>query len=155
VDIRRGDYNAANYIGKWGLHDEMTKSHVKRGKGSENKTAFDLLRASLSGDVSAGEKFREHAAAFSGRRQLVWTRGLRELLSLGVEKSDAETANADEGAVEEIATIGPSDWSRVLRHDMRAAVLLAAEKGAESLAILLRELSFFDSRMKRCFAWRN
>ena len=42
LDLRDGSF-ANNYVAKWGLEDEMTKGHIKKGKAGE--TPFDLLRA--------------------------------------------------------------------------------------------------------------
>jgi hypothetical protein len=154
VDIRDGDY-AASYVGKWGLDCELTKSHVKRGVQG-GSTAWDLLRASADGNQEAGRKFQEHAEAFFNRRQLVWSKGLRKLLGLEAEKTDEELAQELTEAAVEIATIGRSDWRRVLRYDARATVLIVAEKdGSDGLRAFLHNLADFDSTRLRNQVWRN
>ena len=49
------------------------------------------------GDADALDLWHEWEAASKGRRQLVWSRGLRELLALGVEKTDEELAEEAAG----------------------------------------------------------
>ena len=43
VDVRNGTY-AAEYVSKWGLEEEVTKGHLKKGLNG-SLTPFDLLRA--------------------------------------------------------------------------------------------------------------
>ena len=35
IDLRDGSF-ASNYVAKWGLEDEMTKGHIKKGKAGGN-----------------------------------------------------------------------------------------------------------------------
>ena len=42
VDVRNGTY-AAEYVSKWGLEEEVTKGHLKKGLNG-SLTPFDLLR---------------------------------------------------------------------------------------------------------------
>jgi hypothetical protein len=161
IDIQDGHY-AAGYISKWGLDCELTKSHVKRGNG-DGLTPFDLLRVSaglLACDWmdcdAAGRTFQDFAEAFFGRHQLCWSRGLRQMLGLGQEKTDEELAQEKTEDASVIAIIDDFDWRRVRRYDMRAAVLIAAEEGgAAEVERLLRDLETFDSRKPQYRAWRN
>ena len=43
---------------------------------------FDLLRQYPESPELFGDLFREFADAFKGKRQLVWTKGLKELLAV-------------------------------------------------------------------------
>lgn len=97
-DFQDGTY-ADQYISKWGIEHEMTKGHVKKGK-DDGLTPFDLLRLSFEDtpikstyfDVLTGEKveqekkpselFKEFAYAFKGARQLMWSRGLKDIFGL-------------------------------------------------------------------------
>lgn len=91
---------ALQYITKWGLDDELTKGHIKKAiKGGE--TPFDFLRAVLldPGDKQAGALFVEFARVFKGKRQLIWSPGLKERFGLGhvsdevlAERLDDESA---------------------------------------------------------------
>lgn len=97
----------AEYAGKgdkelssWGFAHEVTWANIKSARGARY-TPFSLLVACDSADVGAAPLlFQEYADAFKGRRQLYWSKGLRDLLGLGVEVSDEDTANAhDEESV--------------------------------------------------------
>ena len=81
----------SQYLCKWGVEHEMTKGHTKQGKEG-GLTPFDLLRKSEYLDEPVhgrkpSEWFREFAIAFKGARQLVWSRGLKDLFGLR-DKSD-------------------------------------------------------------------
>ncbi len=128
---------AADYIAKmgleeakgWGFDSEMTKGHCKRAKDGE--TPLDLLRACLAdpSDHQAAALFREYAAAFKGKRQLVWSRGLRDRLSLDAAPSDEELAAACEEDALLLAELTSRQWRRVLRLDARGELLEIARHG--------------------------
>jgi hypothetical protein len=94
LDLKDGSY-AEDYISKWGLEEEMTKSHLKRGKlGS--LTPFDLLHLSIENeplydDVRPSKLFQEYALVFKGTRQLSWSKGLKSLLKIA-DVTDEEIA---------------------------------------------------------------
>lgn len=152
VDVRGGNH-AFDYVTKgsmtegkentvskgWGLDCEMTKGHIKKGR-KESRTPFDLLRDFKGGDKQAGALFVEYADAFKGKRQLNWSKGLKDRFSVE-EISDAELAERPE----ESATLGlelsREEWKAVLEHDARAELLSLYEQGGkfevlEALAIL-------------------
>ena len=91
LDIRDGSY-AEDYIAKWGIDNEMTKGHVKRGKSS-SLTPFDLLQKSFDDELYfhklPSKLFQEFVIAMKGARQLVWSRGLKDLVGLN-DKSDQD-----------------------------------------------------------------
>lgn len=125
---------AASYVAKmgredrsWGLDSEITKGHIKRAKDGE--TPFDFLRSCLvSDDLQARVLFREFAEAFKGKRQLVWSRGLRERFNLK-DRTDEELAAAQEEDAFLLATLTREDWQLVLRSDARAEILEVARHG--------------------------
>lgn len=130
---------AAAYVAKmgheegrgWGLDSEMTKGHIKRAKDGE--TPFDFLRACLAGDdPQARFLFREFAAAFKGKNQLRWTRGLRERFNL-VDRTDEELAAAHEEDAYLLSLIGRDDWKLILQRDARADLLEIAGHGSVDL----------------------
>lgn len=93
LDLRNGFY-ADQYVSKWGLEDELTKGHIKKGKNG-GYTPFDLLNLSIE-DIEIFEKkpsrlFQEFALSVKGSRQLVWSRGLKKLLGID-DKTDQELA---------------------------------------------------------------
>lgn len=93
LDLRNG-YYAEQYVAKWGLEDEVTKGHIKKGRNG-SYSPFDLLQLSISEEIvhgrSSGKLFQEFAIAMKGSRQLVWARGLKSLLEID-DKSDEELA---------------------------------------------------------------
>jgi hypothetical protein len=154
IDIRDGNY-AASYVGKWGLDCELTKSHIKKGHQS-GRTAWDLLRASVAGDISAGHLFQQHARAFKGRRQLVWSRGLRALLGLGIEKTDEQLAEESTETAQQVTTVDRCNWRCVLRNHAQADLLITAEtEGEEGVKRLLRVLADRSNRDCKRQVWRN
>lgn len=135
----QGGRRAVEYVAKfgeetggssWGIEDELTKLHTKKGRG-KGLTPWDLLRLVLEGDEEqardASALFKEYAAAFRGRRQLWWSQGLREVFGLGDELTDEELAQqAAEGFV--LGDICFEDWRRIVRADAQFAVLQAAQE---------------------------
>lgn len=130
--------------GSWGLDAEMTKGHVKRAKDGE--TPFDLLRACLAGDdPQARALFREFAENFKGKRQLVWSRGLRERFNLD-EVSDADLAAAHEADAVLLASLSRDDWRLILRFDARGELMELSRHGSfEPISRLLQSLQSMRS----------
>jgi hypothetical protein len=130
---------AKNYISKWGLENEMTKGHIKKGRKG-GRTPFDLLRAYQEGDKQAGALFVEYANAFKGKRQLVWSIGLKAHFAIE-EATDQEVVEREEEEAEHGCDLSREDWHTVLAFGVRAEMLEAYEQGgpyevAHCLAIL-------------------
>lgn len=123
---------AAKYVGKWGLEHEMTKSHIKRGKEG-HYTPTDFLRLHLEGDSRYAALFREFAEAFKGKRQLVWSDGLRDRLGLGAEASDQELAESVEESAAKFAEIPLNAWRLVLKKEKRGELLQVCYLGLDAL----------------------
>lgn len=141
---------AASYASKWGLEHEMTKGHVKKGREG-GRTPFDLLRAHLAGDPQAGALFSEYAKAYKGKRQLVWSSGLRDLLDLGGEVSDEELAEVHDQDAVLFASIPLDLWRVVLRKNRRGEVLEVCRQGTEVFHLymigLAEEAGLLDEKM--------
>lgn len=130
----QGASAAGNYITKWGAAEELALGAVKKGR--DGKTPFQLLSSfSDTGDTRAGLLFTEYAKVFKGRRQLVWSPGLKKLARIE-EVTDEQAA---EDAVrlfdgskhdERVANFTPTTWKKV-RH-LRAALLKFAELSGEA-----------------------
>ena len=129
LDIRDGSY-AQKYVSKWGLEDEMTKAHIKKGRAG-GETPFDLLRACLSDaeDAQAAYLFKEFATRFKGKKQLSWSNGLKARFALA-EKTDEELSEEKDDEAYLLGQIDIDQWRDVLKVDARGIVLeLASVKG--------------------------
>lgn len=123
---------AGTYIAKWGAAEELALSGHKKGRSG--RTPAQLLAASCDdGDRRAGHLWAEYAREFHGKRQLVWSPGLKELV--GIDEVDDEEAAQDETQEEQIETglanIPHQVWVGDVvgrRSDRRADVLDRAEE---------------------------
>ncbi len=138
VTVQDGS-KAAAYASKWGLESEMTKWHVK--KGNQSLTPFDLLRSYFrDSNENHAALFREYAQAFHGKKQLVWSNGLKALFNL-VDLDDGEiAARADQSAVV-LGQITADQWRLVLAVDGRSTVLDLARHGWDVVRAYLLGLS--------------
>ncbi len=125
---------AGEYIAKWGAAEELALAGQKKGRSRDSSTPMQLLAASCDeGDVRAGQLWREYAAVFPGKRQLVWSNGLKA--AAGIGEVDDETAALDEAQEDqtqvEIAWISHNDWVLRGARRRRAMILNAAEIDGE------------------------
>lgn len=129
---------AGRYVTKWGAAEEVALGARKKGRGG--MTPMQLLAASCDDeDKRAGALWREYSAAFRGRRQLVWSRGLKALAGVGeVEDQEAAQDARQDGQLEEgRVNLTADEWSprdrgrRGAQH-RRARVLDAAEAEGEA-----------------------
>lgn len=121
---------AAQYLSKWGMEHEMTKSAHKLARRG-GRTPFDIARDFGSGPVADrpanGALFREFEAAFKGVRQLFWSKGLKKLLAVE-EVTDEELATQEDELKTELrGELSQDEW-RVVRKGHRAKVLELSEK---------------------------
>ena len=141
---------AARYASKWGIPEEMTRGHTKKAR--KGHSPFDLLRWALeTGESEPAALFQEYAEAFKGKRQLFWSAGLKALLAVEDVSDDELASGTDEQSIH-LATLDVAQWRAVLHFDARAAVLDAAEQGAEILAVFLaamKESARDDLRRER------
>lgn len=130
---------AGNYIAKWGAAEELALAGQKKGRSRDSSTPMQLLAASCDeDDARAGQLWREYAAVFQGRRQLVWSNGLKALAGIG-EVDDETAAQDDAQESEHIADIPHYRWKRGAR-DRRAMILNAAEiDGAAGVETVVNE----------------
>lgn len=142
VDFRETYGAVADYVAKfghepatdepWGVSAEMAKWPVKQGRsaGPEHagRTPMQLLSDSMEGDDQSGVLFRLYAFAMKGRRQLVWSRGLRELLELSEEVSDQEAAEMEGEDMPEVARLTPIQWQFIFHHGQIPYLLMTVEE---------------------------
>lgn len=100
----------ARYFNKIGteLSGHVTK-HGRRG----NRSMFQVLSDGLdTGDADDLERWFEYEQTSKNRRQMTWSRGLREWADVGRRRSDEEIADEDSGG-ELVFMIHPEDWPAV------------------------------------------
>lgn len=118
---------ASDYVSKWGVEHEMTKSHSKKGKQG-GMTPFDFLREFLStGNKAMLGLFQEYAEAVKRKRQLIWSKGLKQMFLLE-EKTDEQLANEKTEEAELIGTIEDEVWKWIVRCEKRGQFLQLVEK---------------------------
>ncbi len=138
-----------NYVTKmgteyrWGPEHELVKAHSKTG--SRGSSPFDMLRhydPEINAERSSRRLvlFAEYALAFHGRRQLVWSDGLKTRL-LGTEGlTDQQIADSTGEVDAVLARIPYSDWRIIRKHNLQGHVLENVNKfGASALEFLLAE----------------
>jgi hypothetical protein len=118
----------------------MTKSHIKQGKEG-HLSPFDFLREYLAGDLRYGPIFKEYAKEFKGKRQLVWSRGLRDRFDLGREETDEEIAAREDETAVKFASIPLNCWRAILSQKKRGEVLEICKQGEDA---------FFDYIVEIC-----
>ena len=126
ADLRGAEW-AARYASKWGLESEVTKGHIKKGRG-DRATPWDLLRRALAGDQWAGALFQEFAHAFKGKRQLFWSSGLKDRYPVEDVDDSVLAAQVEDSAVM-LGAFTAGQWRAILKAGIRAHLLLVAEQG--------------------------
>lgn len=105
------------YLTKFGAAEELTLGNVKKGREGQ-RTPWQLLGDSRQGDKRASALWVEYAQAFKGRRQLVWSNGLKAMA--GVKQQ------TDEQLAQEIAE---SDFQPVREWPSEVWPLLRSRRG--------------------------
>jgi hypothetical protein len=132
--------NANDYVSKWSLEQELTKSHIKKGK-KESLTPFDFLREYLNTeDNHYLVLFKDYAEALKGKRQLQWSKGLKERFLI-VDKSDEQVAVEHKELADLLGTIPYDIWKYIIKAEGRAKFLDLTEKGDFEYA-----LSYFKKK---------
>ena len=135
--------NAAAYVSKWGLENEMTKGHLKTGKKKDHLSPFALLDLHIDRESAetpfqkdlaplAGFLFHEYAKAFRGKHQLEWSRGLRDTLNFEPEKSDEELAVEHDQEALYFSKIPFEMWRLILKKKKRDQLPLIFAQGFDA-----------------------
>jgi hypothetical protein len=132
---------------KWREADELarwhTKGGLKRGR-DEHLTPRQLLECSYGGDVEAGRLWVEYALVYHGRRQIVWSDGLRAMVGLGEELSDEEAAQKEMDEAELLSVYCAwQEWEIVRGNDARVEYLEIISRGSTALEIQTEMLLAF------------
>lgn len=137
----QGAASAGRYVSKWGAGEEMTLTHAKRAEG-KGRTPLELLADAESGDDEAGKLWQIYGLAFAGRRQLVWSPGLKKLAGINTKTDEEAARDETQDEAEEAAwllEIKHREWigtkSRKGAQYRRAEVLDAAEDGGAAAAL--------------------
>ncbi len=121
----------------WSAEHELVKAHSKTG--GSGMTPFDMLRGMLDearSDLKA--LFAEYAHNFSGKRQLVWSNGLKKRL-LGTDGLTDEQIAASVGEADPVLSdVTYHQWRIIRRHNLQGQVLqVVGEFGSPGLCHLL------------------
>lgn len=122
----------------WGPEAELTKGHLKKGRGpeeDEHLTPFGILNAIDNGHEELEPVFQEYALAFKGRQQLRWSPGLKKRLQVE-EKSDEELAQEKQENATAILSIERPAWKIVRGNDYKAELLELENPEAMRQAII-------------------
>ena len=119
------------YAAKWGMDDELAKSPAKIARG-EHYNPFQMLLESAKGSDQKekfDQLFTDYSAAMKGKKQLVWSKGARELFDIDQEISDQELAAA--GLEKSVIFAGLRDdhWKRIVAMAARGELLEVAGSG--------------------------
>lgn len=137
---------AAQYVSKlsdkeWTLADEIAKASSKNGRKA-SRSAWQLLDCMVDPEATpqhqkrAEALFREYAEATKGRRQLVWSPGLKKRYAIA-DLDDAELcAQVEEDAVL-IAQIPLDVWRLIRLQRMQVHILNAVQHGTEAVNALI------------------
>lgn len=119
------------------LAGEATLGQFKKGR-TGNRSPFEVLGSVVeSGDADDADLWGEWVRVSRGRRQLVWSRTLREMAGLAAqEQTDEEIAAAEVGEVD-LLVLPRTTWLDVRDSSRRFDLLDAVEKGGRDRATRL------------------
>jgi hypothetical protein len=144
IKLERAE-NANEYLSKhgtWSLENELSKSHIKKGR-LDSLTPFDFLRKYLeTNDKKFLSLYKEYAECFKGKRQIQWSRGLKQHFDLE-EKTDEEIAKEKVEQADLLGLLDINQWRYILKYEKRSALLD------------LCELVGFDSALEILFKKKN
>ena len=124
--LQNGD-DANDYLSKWSLESEMSKSHIKKGKDN-SLTPFDFLRKyKETEDNRFLALFKEYAETFKGKRQIFWSPGLKKQFLIE-DKDDEELAKEKTEMADLLGSLTFEEWKVILKKDSRADLLDLTEK---------------------------
>lgn len=112
---------------------ELTSTQSKSAR-SVGRTQWELARSAAEGDTRDAALWRTFEKATRGRRQLSWSRGLRDLLRLGREETDEAIAGEVIGTESDsILSITAGGWVKVLaRTGLALSLLLCLQQGGSA-----------------------
>ena len=145
VKFRAGNtFETSQYVSKWGLDYELTKSNVKKARLG-NFSPFELAQWAGNGDLQPVRLFQEYFKAYKGSKQLSYSNGLRSLLRLDQEKSDYDLAVEEDQKAIKLAELSRYAWAIVCKKHLRGDLLNVASSGSyELLTEFLNSIGVFN-----------
>lgn len=146
VDIRY-EVSTSDYLvkqdnsRKWGVDAEMTAQASKKAPDGVTPTIHphEFLIRQQDGDDA---RYREYVTGMHGKRQLYWSRGLKEMCGLK-EVSDEEIAKEQVEKADLLAHLTDDMWKVIRGNDARAELLDACERGGwAAIRSLLKSLGY-------------
>ena len=125
--------------GRYDLAREMTRADRKHARGADGLNPFQFLDDTQPAPTVTGASMRdlwlEYVDATSRRRSITWSRDLRRMAGLGVERTDRQIIDDTIHGADAFAL--DADEYRMLRHapSIRAFVLQKTETGEIPLAL--------------------
>jgi len=140
VVLSNGDDQAGDYVCKWSMAHEMTKSPVKGGRDG-GLSPFEMAEQwQVTGDQRYARLIRDYSRAFYRSKQLTYTPGLKARLGI-LDKSDQQIVAEQQAGAVIMAELDKSSWQRVYIRRWRGIILKAASTGDQSeLAAVLDKL---------------
>lgn len=110
---------------------EFTQTQSKSARSTHGtRSVWGLLDDVLLGDADALDLWHEWERGSKGRRQLTWSKGMRDALQLGVEATDEDIAEEELGtSADDLVLVTSEGWRLVCALGMNARLLGAAETG--------------------------
>ena len=115
---------------------EVALADGKEGRTSTSRHPFAIAYDAVeTGDMADINLFREWVKGSHGRRMWSWSKGLRDKLGLGDDKTDEELASEAEESIEQICTMSPKLWRQIVRTriGLRALFLTVLDDGGHRL----------------------
>ncbi len=123
VDVGLGS-RPDEYVTKWGAAEELTLGRVKVGRLGA-LSPWGLLQRAHDGDVEAGKRWCEFLAAYAGRAQLFWSRGMRKALGIGEELTEEQLLEkqAAQDRITHTVPVSVAELNAVMRLGLREKFL--------------------------------
>lgn len=130
------DEQLSRYFTKSVMHakaigQEMTFSQTKKARGVHGtRSVWSLLDAVIDeGDADSLDLWHEYQRASKGRRQMTWSKGMRDRLGLLVEQTDEEIAEEELGSKEDnLVLITSAGWRTVVALSLMYPILETVEQ---------------------------
>lgn len=137
-DVSRFDYFSKQvYPSSWQAGLELVRHDLKRGR-RRSRTPFEVLADFMrTGDVEDLAVWREWERASKGRRQLLWSKALRQILDLGRERTDDEIAATETGTALDDMVVLPRETVSAVCYCWSTLLDLAEDGGLRAVTAWL------------------